>query len=251
MFDEAASQRTFAHAMELWFEPEIRRRQEAGTISKPFTLRAAQVIMYADDRPNVVRLNEEVQLMVETKLRDGITKDYGEPLYWKDLETITSIRLPDDQDPNCGHFTLVRIGDAWYCAFDFRYNKAKAAELLEAAEEFFAAASDALDAGRKRVAVDNLFSAAELAAKAYVVSTPLPGDGQIEKHQHIHARFNMFARHGNVEADHRKAFNKLSEQRIKARYVRGDLELTIGEIADWKKDIQGLVESIRRRLRGS
>lgn len=248
MLDEPAFQRTFAHAMELWFEPEILRRQEAGASSVPFRLCAAQVIIYADERPNVVRLNEEVQLIGEMKFRDGVSKNEGDPVYLEDMETLASISLPDTEDPNCGHFTLFRIGDSWYGAFDFRYNKAKSAQLLEAAEEFLATASYALDAGRKRAAVDNLFSAAELAATAFIITTPRPEYREIKKHGHVHTRFNMFARHGNVEAEHRKAYNMLSEQRIKARYVRGKLELTIEEIAKWKADVEGLIVSIRGRV---
>jgi HEPN domain-containing protein len=160
-----------------------------------------------------------------------------------------SIRLPESEDPNCGHFTSFLLGDRWYGSFDFRYNKGKAAELLAAAEEFLATASHSVSEGRTRAAIDNLFSAAELAAKAFVVTTPLPGDGDLKGHGRIHARFNMFARHGNVDAEHRRTFNALSEARTRARYVSGPLAAGPDELAKWKSDVEGLVHAVRSRVR--
>src|SRR3990172_12266630 len=135
MLDEEALQHTFAHAMKLWFEPQIQRRQEPGTAPEPYTLHAAQVILYADGRPRQVRLNEEVLPM---KLVDGLSKVPGEPIHVIEMEEVQEIRLPPFADADCGHFTVIRLGDCWYGAFDFRYNKGKASELLEAAEEFLA-----------------------------------------------------------------------------------------------------------------
>ena len=115
MSEEEGFERTFTHAMELWFEPEIRRRQEAGTAPKPYPLRAAQVIIYADDRPHLVRLNEEIQAIGEMKLKEGVTKLKGEPVYLSEIEEMPSIRLLDSEEPNCGHFTLLLLlGDRWY-----------------------------------------------------------------------------------------------------------------------------------------
>ena len=127
--------------------------------------------------------------------------------------------------------------------FDFRYNKGKASELLAAAEEFFETASSALAAGRLRAAIDNLFSAAELAAKAYVMSTPLPGDSEKKSHGLVHSRFNMFSRHGNIESEHRKAFNA----RASARYVQGTFAERPELIAKWQSDIGGLISHVRAR----
>ncbi len=40
-----------SNAFELWFEPEIKRRQEAGTLPTPFELWAAQVLLELDKSP--------------------------------------------------------------------------------------------------------------------------------------------------------------------------------------------------------
>jgi uncharacterized protein (UPF0332 family) len=247
MLDEAARNRTFDHAMEIWFEPEIRRRQQEGSTPQPFPFRAAQVIIYPDDRPHEIRLNEEVEAVGHMKLKDGVTKSEGDPVYLHELEEMPSVHLPETADPNCGHFTLLLLGDRWYGSFDFRYNKGKASELLAAAEEFFQTASTALDAGRLRAAIDNLFSAAELAAKAYVISTPLPGDCESKSHGLVHSRFNMLSRHGNIESEQRKAFNALASARARARYVQGNLAETRESIAKWQSDVAGLISHVRAR----
>lgn len=247
MLNEVDLQRTFAHAMALWFEPEIHRRQEAGTAPIPYHLRAAQVILHADIRPNEVRLNEEVLARGRVKLRTGVSKRVGDPIYLHDLEEELSIHLPDSVDPNCGHFTLVLIGNRWYCSFDFRYNKGKASELLDASKEFYLTASEALSAGRRRAAIDNLFSAAELAARAYVISTPLPGDQDGKKHSYVHTRFNMFAKHGNVDKKQLKTFNALSNCRTRARYVDGVLSETTEVISEWKANVEELIEQVKTK----
>jgi uncharacterized protein (UPF0332 family) len=248
MLDEEARRRTFDHAMELWFEPEIRRRQDLGQAPKPFPLRAAQIILYADRRPHEVRLNEEVEAIGQMKLKRGITKKEGETIYLHELEEIPAIHLPDNADPNCGHFTLLLIGDRWYGAFDFRYNRGNAVELLSAAEEFFQSASAALAAGKRRPAIDNLFSAAELAAKAFVISMPVTSESDSKSHGQVQKRFNMFSRHGNIETEHRKAFNALSDARASARYVRTPLIYTPEMIAKWQTEIEGLISHVRVRL---
>jgi hypothetical protein len=175
------------------------------------------------------------------KLKDGIVKAEGDVVGMDELEGISSIHLPETEDSNCGHFTLVLIGNRWHGAFDFRYNKGHARQLLEPAEEFLVTASEAILACRKRAAIDNLFSAAELAAKAYVITTPAQGDRQAKRHGHIHSRFNISARDGNVEPEHRSTFNQLTECRRRARYLDGTLDEPLEEISKWKVHVEALL----------
>jgi hypothetical protein len=163
--------------MDLWVTPEVERRQAAGAIPKPFNLHAAQVIFYADARPHEIRLNEEVRAIGKVKLKQGVSKQKGAPIYSNEIEDYEAFRLPDDEDPNCGHITLHRFADQWSLAFDLIYNKGISSEHLAAAEEFLKSAEAALEQGHYRVVVDNLFSASELAAKALLLTTPLPGKG--------------------------------------------------------------------------
>lgn len=241
MLDEAARKRTFDHAMELWFLPEIKRRQEIGVISKPYHLYAAQVIIRLKIQPHEIRLNEEVQAEGDIQLKEGIVKNEGEPVYSHELAAPPSIRLSSSADPNCGHFTLFLIGDRWYGGFDFRYNKGKARDFLVAAQEFYESASDALAADRLRVAIDNLFSASELAAKAFVVATLF---SDTSSHGQVHKQFNMLSRTGDVDTDHRKTFNALSDARANARYVHGPLKHSRETISKWQQDVKNLISSV-------
>ncbi len=232
--------------MEIWFEPEIRRRQELGTAPKPFPLRAAQVLIYSDDRPNEVRLNEEVRALAEVRLKSGITKKQGESVYVHDVEGVQHI-LPEDTDPDCGHFTLILIGGSWHGAFDFRYNKRAISDLLSAAEEFFETSVAALAAGRIRAAIDNLFSAAELAAKACVLSSPAEDYATPESHGQVHSRFNWLAKNGAVDTEHRKTFNALRDSRLNARYIRRSEIETPELVATWQSVIRDLISHVRER----
>lgn len=243
--DEEARRRTFEHAMELWFEPEIRRRQDAGLAPKPFPLIAAQVIIYPDHRPHEVRLNEEVKAIATPHMKEGKSLTPGQLVYEDDVDGISDFSLADIDDPDCGHFTIAIIRGRWFGSFDFRYNKHKCSILLAAAQEFFESAAEAAEKGRFRPAIDNLFSAAELAAKAYILTAPVKNEGESKKHGRIRARFNMSARHGNIESEQTKAFNDLLEARSNARYVEGDIDKIKDQLPKWQANVGALIASVR------
>ena len=241
MFDEKAAQRTFAHVMELWFEPEIRRRQQISGSNEPFPLRAAQAILFSDERKNIIRLNEEVTAELNMKLKDGIMKEPGDLVYEHELEEIPAIYLPKSEDPNCGHFTMILLKGVWRAGFDFRYNKKILGDLISAAEEFFQTAAHALANNRLRAAIDNLFSSAELAAKAYVIGNPTSRQSAIKSHSQVHSRFNLLSKQGLVNNVYRETFNALADARNNARYIRSDEMNTLEEIQKWTESIRDLI----------
>jgi hypothetical protein len=100
--------------MELWCEPEIKRRQDAGLIPKPYGLKAAQVIIHTDSRPNEVRLNEEVAIIGEATLKEGANKANGDYLSLDEIDGTQTWHLPESADPNCGHLTIVTLAGNWY-----------------------------------------------------------------------------------------------------------------------------------------
>jgi len=61
VLDQEGSTNLFNHIMELWVNPEIERRTKAGKLLEKFLLNAAQVIMYPNGKPTVIRLNKEVK----------------------------------------------------------------------------------------------------------------------------------------------------------------------------------------------
>lgn len=159
------SGRALQQFMDIYVLPEIGRRQELGLLDKPLNLRAAQIIFFPDRRTPEVRINSEVKAIGEVKLKDGVTKKPGEAVFESEREGLGKINLTDEDDPDCGHATMVKLGD-------FRYNKGLSREHIGRAEEFYAAAKFSLDKGNIAACFDNLYSAAELAAKAFLLTIP-------------------------------------------------------------------------------
>lgn len=244
-------QRAFDQAMDLWILPEIERRQSAGKIGKPYKLHAAQIIFYADARPRKIRLNEEVKALAKVKLKEDFARDRqeGETIFEHEIEHYESLRLPETEDPNCGHLTLIHTKGNWYLFLDCVYNRGRSEELLQAAKEFLAVAEHALSTGSFRALADNLFSAAELAATAILISSPRPGDDLNMSHKQIHSRFNLAGKLGNVDISHRETFNSLANLRARARYVKGAFVLTLSEATFHLAAVRDLIECARALIK--
>ena len=111
--------RTIRQAFELWIEPEMNRRRQAGTIGAAFQLNMAQVVFDPTGGGPSVRLNEEVKGVLSVETARPIEK--GELVKMSDIAEIRTHSLTDD-DPDAGHFTIIRFKDIWFLSFDFRYN---------------------------------------------------------------------------------------------------------------------------------
>jgi hypothetical protein len=130
--DVIGPERTFRQVFNLFFAPEIERRQVAGLLPNPFELQKAQVL-FVEGRPPEVRLNDEVtiRLIIEAPRaqQPGDVIDDGE------IENIEAFEL-ELADSDAGHFTILPWKGEWRMLFDFRKNKGKAAKLVKRAEEF-------------------------------------------------------------------------------------------------------------------
>lgn len=67
--------------------------------------------LLVDERPNEVRLNEEVAIIGKAKLKTGACKARGDFIYLDEIEGVKEWRLPDTEDPNCAHLTVARLGN--------------------------------------------------------------------------------------------------------------------------------------------
>jgi len=218
-------ERVFQQFMDLFVKPAISERQAKGELQRPLPLNAAQIIYFPDGRRPLVRINSEIRAISEVKLKKGIGKKSGEPVYENEIEGLESIKLADQDDIDCGHATLIRLNDTWTIAFDFTYNKGLAKKHIETAVQFLEVAETAHARRHWSPFVDNLFSAAELAARAILLAVPEKHFREKPTHKGIHSRFNRFANVGNAKREHRAAFNKLSSLRGRARYLKGELLL--------------------------
>jgi HEPN domain-containing protein len=204
-------------AFELWIEPEIERRRQAGRLPDGFKLHAAQVIFDMELDAPEVRLNDEVKAALQIRVDRAI--EPGEPVRWADVTELVDLQLTD-QDPNAGHLTVLSRPDGWWITFDFRYNATRIAETLQAATEFLASARSALDKGHTRPFVDTLFSATELLAKSILLVVPDKRLVTSRRHGFISARYNIWGgKLGNVPRPFVELLNDLERMRGSARYL--------------------------------
>jgi hypothetical protein len=201
----------------VWVLPEMRRRQQAGEPEVAGDLRAAQIIFFADSRKPVVRINSEVRAIARARVKGP--RQTGDPIYEHELQELNDIRLTDAEDPDCGHITLIRIGDKWSIAWDCRYNKSLARRHLEAASRFLAAARFCMANDLTEPFVDNLFSAVELVIRAHLLSVPDPGFRKDTTHREIKQRFKRMAVLGNFSSALVEAYEVLHKLRPRARYT--------------------------------
>ena len=240
--------KVFEQFMDLFVTPEIRRRQKTGELDKPLDLRAVQIVFFPDGRKPQVRINSEVRAIGKAKLKPGISKKAGEPIFEHELEGLEEINLAEEDDPDCGHATLLRISGRWIIAFDFRYNKALSRKHIQTAKQFYESAEFSF--GQKNWApfIDNLFSAAELIAKSILLSMYDPKFRKKATHKAIQIRYNRFADLGNVEAVCRETFNKLSGLRDRARYLKGDISISEEEARRLLGIVKNMMENASRRV---
>lgn len=221
--------RVFQQFMGLYVNPEVRRRQEAGELQKPLDLRAAQIIFFSDGRKSQVRINEEVRAISKVKFKQGISKNPGDPVFEHEIEGLEKINLTEEDDPDCGHATLIKINDRWTIAFDFRYNRGLSRNHIKTAREFYEAAEFSFTKKNWSAFIDNLFNCAELSVKVILSTFSEPKFLKKAKHKLIQLRYNRFADLGNVDETHRSTLNKLSGWRISARYLKGNISVSEDE----------------------
>ena len=77
--DEEIAKRIFQQVMDLWIEPEIKKRKSLNRLPENFNLKAAQIIFSLDRGWNKVRLNGEIKAKANMKLR--VAKNKGDPIY--------------------------------------------------------------------------------------------------------------------------------------------------------------------------
>jgi uncharacterized protein (UPF0332 family) len=230
-------QRLLAQLMNLFVYPEIARRQKAGEIEKPLNLRSAQIVFFPDDRKPLVRINSEIKAVGRVKLRKAVSKERGDHILEDEVENLDEINRPEEDYPDCGHATLIRIRDRWTIAFDFRVNKSLARKHIAAAYEFLRSAERCLKFNDWHPFLDNLFSAAELSVRSILLTMR----DKTQTHKGVSIRFNRFADLGNVDPEYKKTFNRLYGARDRARYLKGDITIREEEARSMLHDVKGLI----------
>jgi hypothetical protein len=232
--------RTITEMHKLVFSPEIRQRAQAGGLPEEFIFWAGQLIQ-PHGGGRIVRINEEVRGV--PYLRTTRAVERGDKILLQDFENLEVFDLEDDE-LDSGHFTIFWTGRAWVGSFDFRSGRAKCSDLLKKAQRFASSARLASSRGLAEPAIDNLFTASELVAKAKLILSHQPAD-RWKSHAAISSAINKMGRLGNVDASFLKVFNDLNQIRGHAKYATGYVPECPGE------DDIGIVETMASALRES
>ena len=157
-------------------------------------------------------------LQKSRKCKVNKDKNKGDIIYEEDIENIESIELTN-RDPNSAHVTLLLIKGRWIISFDFRYNKKRILEHINASKEFLESAKDNLTQDRLRPFFEDSFACAELLAKSILLQLP---DKKILYGKNHTSRINQFknwASLGNVNQQHSDILKRLKGLRPSARYL--------------------------------
>lgn len=205
--------RTFAQMWREIFKPEVERRLAAGLVDKDFLLHTAQLLQPPGKKSRVL-FNEEVRGVALMRAPRPIQK--GDPILLADISHVEQYDLPEDL-LDCGHFTMFRSAEGWLMCFNFLSGRAKARDMLKLASQFLDAAKESGRRDHAGPAVDNLFSASELIAKAELILHRSRA-AEAKSHGIIASEINQWAQLGNIDAAFVALFNKLRRQRPNARY---------------------------------
>lgn len=218
-FNDETKQRVFQQVIDIFVNPEIERRRKEGTIKDGTLITKMQIVFNLDKGKNEIRLNEDVKAIVKGRATRDIQK--GEAVYEKDIDAIEDIELTDE-DVNCGHITLLLFKNNWIISFDFRYNKERVREHLEASKEFYETATHSLENNRLRAFYENAFATAELSAISVLLTLPSKEILECRNHKKRLSQFKDWADLGNVKMEFSTTLSGLSELRDSARYIHSD-----------------------------
>jgi hypothetical protein len=95
MLDQKGVNRFLEQCFELWINPELEKRKQSGQITESFILNSAEVVMFGDGKPLVVRLNEEVSSIFQVSIPKERIQDLGPG----DLVSADEVQVLDIKPP--------------------------------------------------------------------------------------------------------------------------------------------------------
>lgn len=226
----------------LWIEPHVKASNL--DISRE-QIAKALVVLHPDGAPEVL-LNDQAELIASVKVREAVAA--GEPVMAENVEHVSGLR-PASIPPSAGWIAFAIVpGSGITVAFDFRYNRDRAAALLVRATEFLETGREALTAGRIGPAIEAALAAGELAVTAMASLQNVVHRGR-NSHGARQAWLNSYTRVGNGTPDWFRAMRRLLEARPSARYgdPKGGALPTAIELAEFLNHVDSLVDHASRR----
>lgn len=237
----------FSNLYQIYFQPEIDRRIRLGLLRNDSPILAAQVIIFADLRDNISRLNDEV--VAKVKIKEGVNKE--DPNFDPNCEDVEKIEICEEEYLNCGHITMIQFKNCRLMKFDFIYNKMSCENLLNTAFQFLETATMAFEKKYKNSCIENAFAAAELLAKTNLL---LDGNNNITSmkttnHKAIRTHFSTKHRSpDDFGSEFKYFFNKLSNERGNARYLDNQLNVSIDFLQQSLTAIRTFYDQLASRL---
>lgn len=200
----------------------------------------ALVVLHPNGAPEV-KLNEQAELLATVQVRGAVAS--GEPVTAENVEHVSGLR-PAEIEPDAGWIAFAFLpGGGGAVAFDFRYNRDRAVELLKRASEFISTARETLAAGRLGPTVETALAAGELAVTAMTSLQNVTHRGR-NSHGARQAWLNNYTQLGNGPQDWFKTMRRLLAARPFARY--GDPEgsplPSESELADYLDHVDSLIQ---------
>jgi uncharacterized protein (UPF0332 family) len=221
--DDEAGGRMWDWMRTTYIEPELRRRLETGTMREGDVIRSAQVVFWVDRDEPVIRLNEEVKGTMLARATRAIEKD--EEVTHADFDRISALRLPETEG-DAAHVTMMTLKGGIGVVFDGSYNTLLIESQLEVADEFIELAAVALERELLRAFVENTFAAAELVARAELLSLPERRVVDTKSHDSLIGLYGQWVKHGNARPEFSRLLSRMHELRGAARYLRREFGLT-------------------------
>lgn len=247
--DEEFSHNVINNIMNLYIVPEIEKRQKINLIPTPFPLKMAQVVLPPTSVQNIeIRLNEEVSAIAHIKLKNGIGKEKGEPIFSTEVDGIKGVEFTEGDDPNNAHIFLIYTGEKWLLFFDFRYNKAIVKDHIERSDEFIKSAEFSKENKYWGAFIENIFGASELLQKSILLIFANEIAMQATSHGPIRSQFYLFLKNTKLKTEFSETIKKLDKLRGPARYLKSELKISDDEAEKLFSDVKAMREEAYKMI---
>lgn len=230
------SERVINQIFELWMDAELERR--GATFGREGVSKA--VVELPPGGSPVVKINDEVELSARAVASSAIAA--GTPVSAENIRSLEEI-WPTSIGEDSGWIAYYVVGDAAYAAFDFRYNKGRAARLLAVARSYLRTAEAAVSV-ETGPAVDTLYSAAELTVQAQMLSQSQ--ETKVHKTRGLWLEQNEDL--GNTPNGFSDLLQRLRHERAAARYGDGFVTLTVDELRAFVHEVDDMIDFAEARI---
>jgi len=121
MLDEEGTRSFFNNIFELWIDPEIQLRKQAGRMPQDFKI-VRCLIRLPGDRPPIVEFNEEIGWIASVKTAPGTYFEKGQPVYLYEIQRIAAVRPPEVNGKRVAFIYFFWTGHEYQILFDFTPN---------------------------------------------------------------------------------------------------------------------------------